>query len=250
MINSMEFLAFQNVDLSYGSRKILGNIQLTLKRGEPVGLVGPNGSGKTTFLRALLGLLPPEKGHIQRDTHVRFAYVPQAETVHDVWPLTIEKLVSLPLLSRRPMGRLMPHEKEQLEVALRQTGLQDLRSKLFGESSGGQRQRALVAQALAQNPDVILLDEPTRGLDVLAERDLVALIQQLISRGLTVFLVSHSLQLPLNLTQRLLLFDRGRVSEATPDSILKDKRLEQIFGIPFEVQEFHGIRWAFPRRVS
>ncbi|HNC73837.1 MAG TPA: ATP-binding cassette domain-containing protein, partial [Elusimicrobiota bacterium] len=120
--------------------------------------------------------------------------------------------------------------------------------RLLGEVSGGQRQRAVLAQALCQSPDVLVLDEPTKGLDVMAERDLLDLIAGLRSQRLTILLVSHSLQIPLNFTDRILLFAEGRVVDTTPGELTTTNRLEEIYGAPFAHLEQEGMKWAMPRR--
>jgi ABC-type cobalamin/Fe3+-siderophores transport system ATPase subunit len=123
-----------------------------------------------------------------------------------------------------------------------------LADRLLRELSGGQRQRTAIAQAVAQAPDVYLLDEPTRGLDVVAERDLLELVAGLSEGGKTVFLVTHSLSIPLNLSTRVLLFHGGRVISSTPDEMIGSRRLEDVYGVPFVHMEQEGQRWVVPAR--
>jgi ABC-type Mn2+/Zn2+ transport system ATPase subunit len=239
-----ELIRFQNVDLGYGGSVLLKNISLAFAPGEAIGLVGPNGAGKTTFLRAVLGLLAPLRGTIQRDRSRRFAYVPQVEDLNFFWPLTVREAVELSPRSRRPLGRMTAHEKDMVEASMDKTGVSKIGHLLLRDVSGGQRQRTILAQALSQEPDVLLLDEPTRGLDVVAERDLLSLIKGLKSHRFTILLVSHSLQIPLNLTDRLLLFNNGAVVDTNPKEILHTKKLEDIYGVPFLHHEHNGMRWV------
>jgi ABC-type Mn2+/Zn2+ transport system ATPase subunit len=241
-------IQFNSADLGYGSPPVLRGVNLQIDEGESVGLVGPNGCGKTTFLRAVLGLLSPLAGTVQRRPGPRFAYVPQADEMNLLWPLTVEDVVQLPARAPRLGGRLSLGDRRRSDEAMARAGVTEIRKKLLREVSGGQRQRTAIAQALAQDPDVYLLDEPTKGLDVVAERDLLGLVAGLSEGGKTVFLVSHSLHIPLNLSKRILLFHQGSVISSTPEDILNRRRLEDIYGVPFVHMEQNGQRWAVPAR--
>ncbi len=241
---SGDLVRFERADLGYRGAAVLKDVSLAFAPGESVGLVGPNGSGKTTFLRSVLGLLPPLKGAASRDRSRRFAYVPQAEDMNFFWPLTVREAVELAARSRRPWGSLKAREEEVISASMEKTGVSRIADLLLGEVSGGQRQRAFLAQALSQEPDVLLLDEPTKGLDVVAERDLLSLIEGLKSRKLTILLVTHSLQIPMNLTERILLFKDGAVIATDPDELVRTKKLEEVYGVPFVHHEHNGMRWV------
>jgi ABC-type Mn2+/Zn2+ transport system ATPase subunit/ABC-type Mn2+/Zn2+ transport system permease subunit len=234
-------IQFENADLGYGSPPVLRGVNLQIHVGESVGLVGPNGCGKTTFLRTVLGILSPVAGTIQRQPGPRFAYVPQADEMNLLWPLTVADVVQLPARALRWGGQLTGEDRRNADEAMIRSGVADIKDRLLREVSGGQRQRTAIAQALAQSPDVYLLDEPTKGLDVVAERDLLALVAGLSEGGKTVFLVSHSLHIPLNLSKRILLFHQGVVISSTPDEIVNHRRLEEIYGVPFRA---HGTKRA------
>lgn len=239
-------IQFENADLGYGSPPVLRGVNLQIDVGESVGLVGPNGCGKTTFLRAVLGLIPPSSGRMERRGGPRFAYVPQADEMNLLWPLTVEDVVLLPARAMRWGGRAAAEDRQQAREAMARSGVSAIAQRLLREVSGGQRQRTAIAQALAQAPDVYLLDEPTKGLDVVAERDLLELVSGLSEGGKTVFLVSHSLHIPLNLSKRILLFHQGAVISSTPEEIIRSKRLEEVYGVPFVHMEQNGHRWVVP----
>ncbi len=239
-------LSLRSADLGYGRSVVLRDVNSVVRRGESVGLVGPNGSGKTTFLLSVLGLIPLLRGSVELDRSRRFAYVPQSEAVNPFWPLSLRETVCLPFRGRRAFGRVLPEEREAVRAAMEKTGIEGMGDLLFREASGGQRQRTILAQALAQAPEVLFLDEPTRGLDIVAERDLLVLIRRLKSSDLTLFVVSHSLHIPLNYTERILLFNAGRVIESTPDELVRTRKLEEIYGVPFAHHEMDGYRWAAP----
>lgn len=241
-------LGFEKATLGYGRKAVLHDVDVQFDDGDFVGLVGPNGSGKTTFLRSVLGLAAPLAGRVWRSPDRRFAYVPQADEINLFWPLTVREIVQLPLRSRRWGGRLTSAESEAVEKAMARTGVLSLADRLLRDLSGGQRQRAVIAQAVVQGPDVVLLDEPTKGMDVVAERDLLALIGGLSEEGATVFLVSHTLHIPLNYCRRLLLFHASRVMSTHPEEILASRSLEKIYGVPFEYMAQGDHRWAMPER--
>lgn len=241
-------IQFENADLGYGSPPVLRGVNLQIHVGESVGLVGPNGCGKTTFLRTVLGILRPLAGTVERRPGPRFAYVPQAEEMNLLWPLTVADVVQLPARALRWGGQLTGEDRRKADEAMIRSGVADIKDRLLREVSGGQRQRTAIAQALAQSPDVYLLDEPTKGLDVVAERDLLALVAGLSEGGKTVFLVSHSLHIPLNLSKRILLFHQGAVLSSTPEEIVNHRRLEEIYGVPFVHMEQNGHRWVVPTR--
>lgn len=244
-------IRFERAALGYGRKTVLSGVDATIARGQTVGLVGPNGSGKTTFLRAVLGGLKPAAGSVRVDREQRFAYVPQADELNLLWPLSVRETIALPLRSRRLFGRLTAEESRAVGSAVEKVGAADFQHSLFRETSGGQRQRALLAQALCQQPQVLLLDEPTRGLDVVAKRDFLNLIDALKSEArLTILLVTHSLHIPLNFTDKVLLFNAGRVTESTPDALVKTRTLEEVYGIPFFSHEAGGLRWAHPVRSA
>ncbi len=238
---------FNAVALGYRKTKILNEVFCSIDRGDSVGIVGPNGSGKTTFLRGVLGLLKPLAGTIHLDPFQRFAYVPQIEELNFFLPLTVQEAVLLSPRSERILGRITREEKQTAQLCLEKVGLSAAADSLLRECSGGQRQRAILAQALSLKPNILLLDEPTKGLDVVAERDFLALIEKLrVEEKLTILFVTHTLQIPLNFMNKILLFNKGSVIQTTPAELVETKKLEEIYETPFLHHEFHGFRWVLP----
>jgi len=191
-------ITLRDVTLGYEGRPILQRVSLTIERGEFLALLGPNGAGKTTLMRGMLGLIPLLGGTITYGFD-RLAnppgYVPQRETLDPIFPLTAFEVVlmgtyaRLPLL--RPVGR---RERRRASECLDQVGLAPQGGQPFWALSGGQKQRVLIARALATDPEILLLDEPTAGVDIAAEEVILDLIAHLNrERGLTVGLVCHHL---------------------------------------------------------
>lgn len=240
-------IEFKGVDLSYEKTTVLRGVNCAVQKGSSVGIVGPNGSGKTTFLKGVLGSLKPAQGKIQVDHLYHFAYVPQVENLNLSWPITVKETVFLPAQSKSFLGIASSEDERLAENAMEKVGVADIGDRLLREVSGGQRQKTILAQALSQKPDVLLLDEPTRGLDVVAERDLLNLILRLKEQeNLTILFVTHTLQIALNFMEKILLFDNGAVIETTPSELLKTQKLEEIYKTPFIHIEKDGLKWAAP----
>jgi len=191
-------IRLKDVTFSYGRHPILSDVDLTIERGEFVTIVGPNGGGKTTLLKLLLGLLTPDTGAIEvlggHPTAVRsrVGYVPQHAHVDPSFPARVIDVVLMGLLGSRMGHRYSEDDVERASAALNSVELSHLSTDRITELSGGQRQRALIARALVVEPELLLLDEPTAHLDVSMEHGLHDLLGRLRERT-TVLLVSHDL---------------------------------------------------------
>jgi ABC-type Mn2+/Zn2+ transport system ATPase subunit len=231
-------LTFDNVTLGYGKRVILTDLSFTLRAGDYVGIVGPNGAGKTTLLYAILGALRPKEGMItQHRKRLTFGYVPQAQTMDDQFPLTALDIV---LMGRYrtigPMRRPSREDRERALLALEQVGVPDLAPRLFREFSGGQKQRTLMARALASDPDVLVLDEPTNDMDVAAEHATMELIDRLHDeRGLLVLMVSHMLNVVVNHVRQVAILGGSRFEMGVIEEVVTPETLKRLYNLPLEV---------------
>ena len=186
-------IAIESADLGYAGRPVLRGVSLAIRPGEFVAVLGANGSGKTTLLRSLLGFLPPLAGRVERAPGLRIGYVPQRETLDARYPLSGADVALLGTYGDLPFWRGVPASaRERTRAALAACGAQDFARRRYAELSGGQRQRILIARALATDPSVLLLDEPTAGVDQLSE---VAILDALAGLrrdfSLAVWLVTH-----------------------------------------------------------
>jgi ABC-type Mn2+/Zn2+ transport system ATPase subunit len=230
-------LALRDVSLGYDGRPVLEHVDLTVERGDFVALLGPNGAGKTTLFRGILGLIPLLAGGIEwgfdRRAHPP-GYVPQKETLDAIFPLTVGEVVLMGTFARlRPLRRVGRRERRLAADCLAQVGLTDLGTQPFWALSGGQKQRVLIARALAAEPELLLLDEPTAGIDPGAETQIMALISRLNrERGLTVVLVSHHLRLVRSLVRTVVWVENGVVTRGPTAELLAPDRLASIFGAP------------------
>src|ERR1043166_2324297 len=201
-----KLIVFERADLGYGNRRILSGIDFDVVAGDFLGIVGPNGAGKTTLLKAILGLLKPMAGRVERPAgSVNIGYVPQRESVDTLFPLTVLDIVLMGRYSRLgPFGRPTRDDKERAFKALDHVGIRDLANRSYQNLSGGQKQRALIARALVGEPTLLILDEPTNGMDLVSEKAIMELVRHLhdVDR-ITVLMVSHLLNTVVNYAKRI-----------------------------------------------
>ena len=244
-------ISVSNVSFSYVQRKqqspeaALQGIRMHIPEGKIVGILGPNGSGKSTLLKLIAKLLPTQDGSIEvfgkslkdltaRDVATSVAYVPQ-ETLQ-VFPFTIGEMV---LMGRSPHHRGWggwhwedQEDREIASAAMHELNVWHLASRLVSDVSGGERQRAVIARALAQQPRVLLLDEPTAFLDLHHQVDIATILRRLNREGgLTVVLVSHDVNLASQYCDRIFLLNRGKiVQEGSPESVIREEVLQRVYG--------------------
>jgi iron complex transport system ATP-binding protein len=249
------------VSVQYGSRAALTDVSLSVRAGEFVALVGPNGSGKTTLIRAALGLLPVSSGTITLlgdpvdrlsipERARRVAWVPQDERPYD--NVRVGEYV---LYGRHPyvpsLGSETEADRTIVRSALETVGMWDRRSDGIHEVSGGERQRVLLARALAQDTPVILLDEPTAHLDVGHQLDLLDRVRSLCrSSGKCAVAAIHDLNLAARYAERMVVLSRGRVvADGTPDEVLSEELLGAVWGVEADVRRDPrtGLPYLLPR---
>lgn len=189
---------------------ILSNLNLTVEKGEFIGIFGPNGGGKTTFLKLLLGLLKPTRGKVQiygcdpESVRSIIGYVPQAKSFDPQFPITVLEVVLMGLLSKSNWrGAYNKEAKKKARRALEKVKLLDKEDQPFGTLSGGQAQRVLIARALVGEPEILLLDEPTVSIDADAERNIYELLNEL-KGDITILMVTHDLQSIISRAERLI----------------------------------------------
>jgi ABC-type Mn2+/Zn2+ transport system ATPase subunit len=235
-------IAFEHASLGYGRRAVLEDISFEVNPGDYLGLVGPNGAGKTTVLKALLGIHAPLSGTVRRTPGLRFGYVPQREQLNYNFPLSVADVA---LMGRPPHARWQrdarARDREAVDHALAQVGLTALERRQIRFLSGGERQRMLIARALVSEPTILVLDEPTNGMDLAATTQILALVRQLRrEQGITVLLVSHALNEVANEVDHIALVVGGRFRLGTAREILTGEMLTAMYGIPVEVAHFGG----------
>jgi len=252
----------KGVGKSFGERAIVKDLSVRVMRGDRIGVVGPNGSGKTTLVRALLGHLPLEQGSAELDgkpvSEWRRAQLARvvgvvAQREEVVFPLTVTQTV---MLGRYPhLGPLSPigfHDREATLKALRRCDIEALAARRVDTLSGGEWQRVRVARALAQQPRVLVLDEPTSSLDVRHRMEVFELVRTLVADGLAGLVVTHELNLAARFADRVVLLNGGKVvADGTPAEVFQRDILSDVFQWPVAVTTFlDGSPQVIPLRVG
>lgn len=243
----MKILETKNLTCAYNGHPVLEDLCLEARPGQVLALIGPNGVGKSTLLRAMARLLHPRYGKVllagedlwrtaPRDIARQLALAPQTNGTQ--WLITVEEAVALGRAPHR--GWLLPltsQDQVATDRALEQAGLHSLRYRKVAELSGGEQQRVVLARVLAQEPQVLLLDEPTSHLDLKYQSGILGLVHQLAHRdGLTVIISLHDLNLAALYSDRLALLSEGQLlSVGTPTEVLTPERLSQVYGVPIVV---------------
>lgn len=220
---------FDSVSFAYASGLILSNVSFQVFPGEFIGMIGPNGGGKTTLLKLILGFLKNYKGSIKvlgrnpsnHSTLIpRIAYVPQSIRFDRDFPISVEEVVLSGLISKLPWyGLFGQKEKQQAKELLKKMELEHLSKQPFGSLSGGQAQRVLIARALISEPELLLLDEPTASVDSQAEADIYAILRSLKGK-MTVLMVTHDLNAAIDQVERVLCVQR-KVISLKPEEVCK-----------------------------
>jgi ABC-type Mn2+/Zn2+ transport system ATPase subunit len=228
-------LRLRDVRLGYGTRTILEHVDLEIARGEFVALLGPNGAGKTTLLRGIVGLIPVMAGTLEYGVdHANspLGYVPQRESLDPTFPLSVFEVVLMGTYARlTPLQRVGRRQRELTARALDLVGLGAIAAQRFASLSGGQTQRALIARALAAEPRLLLLDEPTAGVDAEATATIMAVLSRLNrDEGLTVLLVTHQLRMLQGLVSGAFWVQDGRVARRRIDDLAKSGAVVETSG--------------------
>ena len=242
---------FDRATLGYGRRVVLSDLSFAIPQGDFLGLVGPNGAGKTTILRAILGTLDPLAGAV-RIAPLRFGYVPQRDSVDYGFPLKVIDVVMMGRYDRIGVGRRpTARDRERARDALSHVGIIGLADQPLASLSGGQKQRTLIARALVGEPNILVLDEPTNGMDLVSTTQILSLVRELHERDhLTVLMVSHALNEVANYVERIALVLEGSFRIGTVDEIMNEQTLSGMYGIPVEVDRFNGHRIVVARRFD
>ncbi len=242
-------LKFENIRAGYGDREILRGFSAEIKKGEFVGLIGANGTGKSTLLKCLSGLIPINSGKIiieghdnttlkQRERAKMVAVVPQSFAID--YDFLVEEIV---LMGRNPYLSYKDRESDEdyriVENAMKMTGTLGFKGRLFNELSGGEKQRVIIARAIAQEPDIILLDEPTSALDIHHQVEVMELIEHLNrERGVTVVAVLHDVNLASRYCDRLIMMkDGAAMVDGSPSKVIIEENLRHIYQMKMMVRE-------------
>ncbi len=220
----------ENVAFAYGKNVILDHITFNVVKGDYIGIIGPNGGGKTTLIKIMLGLLVPTHGQVtlfdepiqKAKKRSEIAYVPQY-LANDIrsFPATVREVVMSG--SAKPRANV-------ISKALKMAGITELAKRRVGELSGGERQRVLIARALAAEPTVLILDEPTSAIDVAGQEDFYDFLRKLSKQGLTIIIVSHDVDIIAHEVDTVLCLNKHLVCHGPTEQVLTEHALERAYG--------------------
>jgi ABC-type Mn2+/Zn2+ transport system ATPase subunit len=228
---------FRDVVCRYGTTTVLENVNLHLHQGQFAGILGPSGAGKTTLLKTVLGLIQPARGAVYvggeslhgRPSH-RVAYVPQVEAVDWNFPITVEQAV---LMGRASRSSLLPWpsraERRLAYNLMERLGIAQFAGRHIRDLSGGQQQRIFLARALAAQPDLLILDEPTAGVDMRTQEDILHLLADLNQDGVTILMTTHDLNAAAAHLPWVICLNRTVIAQGTPDDVFVPETLNSTY---------------------
>ncbi len=217
----MSLVQVEDLSVRYGAKTVLSRVSLRIDKGEIVTIVGPNGSGKTSLLRAIIGAVKPSLGHVTQGSGVKIGYVPQKLHIDETLPITVSRFLKLP-------GGVLAADIGQ---ALMQAGVPDLSKAQLSQLSGGQFQRVLLARALIGKPDLLLLDEATQGLDQRGSASFYQQIEQVRQdTGCAILMISHELHVVMSASDRVICLNGHVCCEGTPAVVASAPEYRALFG--------------------
>ncbi len=236
-----ELLGLSGVTCGYGSEAVLVDVDLAIHAGEFVGIVGPSGAGKTTALRVIAGSLRPAHGSVTRRAGLRMAYVPQVETINWNFPVTVRECVQMGRVTGRRLPWASRAERAQVAAVLERLDIGELAERHIRALSGGQQQRVFIARALLGEPQLLLMDEPTSGVDVRLRHEILHLLDDLNARGLAIVLSTHDLNGIAAHLPRVVCLNRAVIGDGVPHDVLTADVLERTYGASMEVLVHGGM---------
>jgi ABC-type Mn2+/Zn2+ transport system ATPase subunit len=240
-VSAVGLIELASVSAGYGRTTVLHDISLNVDGSTFAGIVGPSGAGKTTLLRVLLGLIEPTSGTRTTAPDLRVAYVPQLETVDWKFPVTVFECVLMARTEHRVWPWPSARERVAVGAVLERLGIGDLAHRHIRELSGGQQQRMFLARALLREPQILLLDEPTSGVDINTRHDVLHLLGDLHADGMAIILTTHDLNGMAAHLPSLICVNGHIVAEGSPRDVIVPDVLEETFGARLEVLEHLGM---------
>lgn len=238
--HSLTIIELDRVSFSYNNEEVIKDVSLKIHKGDYVGIVGPNGGGKTTLLKLMLGLLKPKDGGIKLfNTDIKefkawskIGYVPQRTHIETNFPVTVEEMVAMGRFGKRGLFHFpTKNDKEKTLLSLKQVDMIEFKDRQINDLSGGQQQRVFIARALASEPEVVFLDEPTVGVDVKTQKQFYALLRKLNKElDLTLVLVTHELDVVAHQASELGYINRTLEYYGDPEEFLKGKYFHELIG--------------------
>lgn len=244
-----------SLSFAYGDEKVIEDASFETGKGDITAILGPNGSGKSTLANCVCGLEAPERGSIRiggreisemsrKETARKIGFVPQKE--EKSFPKTVFNRV---LTGRKPYFKFRPGERDFRKVkrVLKKLGLHEISEKRMSEISGGQRQKVLIARALVQEPDLLILDEPTNNLDLNHQLEVLEILRDKAEQGVSVIIVLHDLNLALRLADRFVVMKNGRIIDSGGSEVLSENMISDVYSIDVSMRRHNEIDLIIPK---
>ena len=236
-----DLVRLEHVTFGYGDAPVLKDVDHVVRGGDFTGVVGPSGSGKTSLLRLLLGTEKPQHGTVTRAPGMAVSYVPQLETVNWNFPVTVGECVLMARKTRRLLPWATAEEQRDVAAVLDRLGIAELARRHIRELSGGQQQRMFIARALLRRPRLLLMDEPTSGVDVATRHEVLHLLDELNHDGLAILLTTHDLNGMAAHLPHLVALNTRVIASGSPSEVIVPDVLERTFGARMEVLQHLGM---------
>ena len=236
-----DLVRLDHVTFGYGGAPVLKDVDHVVRGGDFTGVVGPSGSGKTSLLRLLLGTEKPQHGTVTRAPGMAVSYVPQLETVNWNFPVTVGECVLMARKTRRLLPWATAEEQRDVAAVLDRLGIAELARRHIRELSGGQQQRMFIARALLRRPRLLLMDEPTSGVDVATRHEVLHLLDELNHDGLAILLTTHDLNGMAAHLPHLVALNTRVIASGSPSQVIVPDVLERTFGARMEVLQHLGM---------
>lgn len=230
----------ENLTVFYREMLALDRISVSVNAGRITGIIGPNGSGKSTFLKGILGITPTKEGRVSffgnsfEKFRSKIAYVPQRESIDWDFPITVEEVVEMGRITpKKWWARTTSADKEIVKETLRKVQLADFSTRQIGQLSGGQQQRVFLARALAQEAELIIMDEPFVGIDMASQEAILTIVRKLRDTGKTIVIVHHDLSVVAQYFDDVILLNKKLIASGSKEDVLTSENIEQAYGMTF-----------------
>ncbi len=232
---SESLIVVHDIDVAYGKIQALKSLNFSIEKGDYIGVIGPNGGGKSTLIKTILGLVKANQGSISylgqslKKSKIKMGYVPQINDINRYFPITVKEVILTGKLSTEftPFFKYSKNDILEVQDILELVGLGDLGDRQISDLSGGEFQKMLIARALIIKPDILLLDEPTAMIDILSQKQILNLLKKL-SKDVTILLVTHQIQAITKHVKKLIYLNKNVLAEGNPDEVYKYAYLNQI----------------------